>query len=95
MAANWSAGNLLLAGRAFAVVTAIAPPGAVARDLAIYGLSWGDRDGGGSGSRNTGDRISRPGGLHLSPRAPATGGPSGTFNFRGQLKTLVYRAITD
>lgn len=21
--------------------------------------------------------------------------PSGTFNFRGQLKTLVYRAITD
>ena len=39
--AIWSAGNLLLSGRAFAVVTALAPPGAAARYLAIYGLSWG------------------------------------------------------
>jgi dipeptide/tripeptide permease len=37
----WSAGNLLLSGRAFAVVTALAPPGATARYLAVYGLSWG------------------------------------------------------
>jgi MFS family permease len=37
----WSAGNLLLSGRAFAVVTALAPPGGTARYLAVYGLSWG------------------------------------------------------
>jgi dipeptide/tripeptide permease len=39
--AIWSAGNLLLSGRAFSVVTALAPPGATARYLAVYGLSWG------------------------------------------------------
>jgi hypothetical protein len=39
--AVWSAGNLLLSGRAFAVVTALAPPGGAARYLAVYGLSWG------------------------------------------------------
>ena len=37
----WSLGNLLLMGRAFAVVTGLAPPGASARYLAVYGLSWG------------------------------------------------------
>ena len=37
----WSLGNLLLMGRAFAVVAALAPPGATARYLAVYGLSWG------------------------------------------------------
>jgi MFS family permease len=37
----WSLGNLLLMGRAFAVVTDLAPPGATARYLAVYGLSWG------------------------------------------------------
>ena len=37
----WSLGNLLIAGRAFAVVSALAPPGAAARYLAVYGLSWG------------------------------------------------------
>ena len=37
----WSAGNLLVSGRSFAVVTALAPPGATARYLAVYGLSWG------------------------------------------------------
>jgi MFS family permease len=37
----WSIGNLLLTGRAFAVVTALAPPGGTARYLAVYGLSWG------------------------------------------------------
>ena len=37
----WSLGNLLLMGRAFAVVTELAPPGASARYLAVYGLSWG------------------------------------------------------
>jgi MFS family permease len=39
--AIWSAGNMLLSGRAFAVVTALAPPGATARYLAVYGISWG------------------------------------------------------
>ncbi len=37
----WAIGNLLLTGRAFAAVTALAPPGATARYLAFYGLSWG------------------------------------------------------
>ena len=37
----WSLGNLLLMGRAFAVVSELAPPGATARYLAVYGLSWG------------------------------------------------------
>ena len=37
----WSLGNLLLMGRAFAVVAGLAPPGASARYLAVYGLSWG------------------------------------------------------
>jgi MFS family permease len=39
--AIWSAGNLLLSGRAFAVVSALAPREATARYLAVYGLSWG------------------------------------------------------
>ena len=37
----WSLGNLLLMGRALAVVTELAPPEATARYLAVYGLSWG------------------------------------------------------
>lgn len=37
----WSLGNLMLMGRAFAVVSALAPRGAAARYLAVYGLSWG------------------------------------------------------
>jgi hypothetical protein len=37
----WSLGNLLLSGRAFAVVSGLAPAGASARYLAIFGLSWG------------------------------------------------------
>lgn len=37
----WSIGNLLLTGRAFAVVTSLAPDGGTARYLAVYGLSWG------------------------------------------------------
>jgi MFS family permease len=40
-AAAWSVGNMLLMGRAFAVVTDLAPAGATARYLAVYGLSWG------------------------------------------------------
>jgi MFS family permease len=40
-AVAWSLGNLLLVGRAFAVVAESAPPGATARYLAVYGLSWG------------------------------------------------------
>jgi MFS family permease len=40
-AAIWSIGSLLLSGRAFAVVSGLAPPGATARYLAVYGLSWG------------------------------------------------------
>jgi hypothetical protein len=39
--AVWSIGNLLVSGRAFAVVAALAPPGAAARYLAVHGLSWG------------------------------------------------------
>jgi MFS family permease len=37
----WSLGYLLLSGRAFAVVADLAPVGAAARYLAVYGLSWG------------------------------------------------------
>jgi len=37
----WSLGNLVLMGRAFAVVSGLAPAGASARYLAVYGLSWG------------------------------------------------------
>jgi MFS family permease len=37
----WSLGNLLLSGRAFAVVSELAPAGASARYLAVFGLSWG------------------------------------------------------
>jgi MFS family permease len=40
-AATWSIGTMLLMGRAFAVVTDLAPPSATARYLAVYGLSWG------------------------------------------------------
>jgi MFS family permease len=39
--ALYSLGNLLLMGRALAVVSELAPPGATARYLAVYGLSWG------------------------------------------------------
>jgi MFS family permease len=40
-AVAWSIGNQLLMGRAFAVVSDLAPAGATARYLAVYGLSWG------------------------------------------------------
>lgn len=36
-----SVGELLLMGRALALVSELAPPGAAARYLAVYGLSWG------------------------------------------------------
>lgn len=36
-----SVGELLLMGRALALVSDLAPPGAAARYLAVYGLSWG------------------------------------------------------
>lgn len=39
--AAWSIGNLLLTGRALAVVTGLAPADATARYLAVYGLRWG------------------------------------------------------
>jgi MFS family permease len=39
--ALYSLGCLLQMGRAFAVVSELAPPGASARYLAVYGLSWG------------------------------------------------------
>lgn len=39
--ALFSIGNLLLIGRAFALVSALAPPAGAARYLAVYGLSWG------------------------------------------------------
>ncbi|WP_405828669.1 MFS transporter [Streptomyces sp. NBC_01176] len=37
----WSAGDLLLVGRAYAVVANLAPPGGKGRYLAVYGTSWG------------------------------------------------------
>ncbi|WP_233416293.1 MFS transporter [Streptomyces sp. N35] len=37
----WSAGDLLLVGRAYAIVAALAPPGGKGRYLAVYGTSWG------------------------------------------------------
>lgn len=37
----WSAGDLLLVGRAYAVVAALAPPGGTGRYLAVFGTSWG------------------------------------------------------
>ncbi|NGO79974.1 MFS transporter [Streptomyces sp. YC504] len=37
----WSAGDLLLVGRAYAIVAALAPPGGKGRYLAAYGTSWG------------------------------------------------------
>jgi MFS family permease len=39
--AAWSLGSLLLSGQAFAVVAGLAPAGASARYLAVFGLSWG------------------------------------------------------
>jgi MFS family permease len=37
----WSMGDLLLTGRAYAVVVSLAPPGGTGRYLAVYGTSWG------------------------------------------------------
>jgi MFS family permease len=39
--AAWSIGNMLLTGRALAVISGLAPPNATARYLAVYGLRWG------------------------------------------------------
>ncbi|WP_309505457.1 MFS transporter [Streptomyces phytophilus] len=37
----WSLGDLLLVGRALAVVAELAPPGGTGRYLAVYGTGWG------------------------------------------------------
>ena len=37
----WSAGDLLLVGRALAIVAELAPPGGTGRYLAVYGTAWG------------------------------------------------------
>ncbi|TGA87559.1 MFS transporter [Streptomyces palmae] len=37
----WSAGDLLVLARAYARVTDLAPPDAIGRYLAVYGVSWG------------------------------------------------------
>lgn len=37
----WSLGDLLLVGRALAVVAKLAPPGGTGRYLAVYGTGWG------------------------------------------------------
>ncbi|WP_279581511.1 MFS transporter [Fodinicola feengrottensis] len=37
----WSVGDLLLVGRAYALVAGLAPPGGKGRYLAVYGTSWG------------------------------------------------------
>lgn len=37
----WSLGDLLLIGRAYAVVAGLAPPGGTGRYMAVYGTSWG------------------------------------------------------
>ncbi|NUS10376.1 MAG: MFS transporter [Streptomyces sp.] len=40
-AAVWSLGDLLVMGRAYALVAALAPPGGSGRYLAVFGTSWG------------------------------------------------------
>ncbi|WP_042367207.1 MFS transporter [Streptacidiphilus neutrinimicus] len=40
-AAVWSLGDLLVMGRAYALVTDLAPPGGSGRYLAVFGTSWG------------------------------------------------------
>ncbi|MFB6813676.1 MFS transporter [Streptomyces sp. NPDC056347] len=37
----WSLGDLLVIGRVYALVTALAPPGASGRYLAVFGTGWG------------------------------------------------------
>ena len=37
----WSLGDLLIMGRAYAVVADLAPPGGAGRYLAVFGISWG------------------------------------------------------
>ncbi|MDH6135738.1 MFS family permease [Kitasatospora sp. MAA4] len=37
----WSLGDLLIMGRAYALVADLAPPGGTGRYLAVYGVSWG------------------------------------------------------
>jgi MFS family permease len=37
----WSVGDLLIMGRAYAVVAGLAPPDARGRYLAVFGTSWG------------------------------------------------------
>jgi MFS family permease len=37
----WSAGDVLLLGRTYALVADLAPPGARGRYLSVYGVSWG------------------------------------------------------
>ncbi|WP_236655507.1 MFS transporter [Streptacidiphilus carbonis] len=37
----WSLGDLLVMGRAYAVVADLAPPGGAGRYLAVFGISWG------------------------------------------------------
>ncbi|MEU1628087.1 MFS transporter [Streptomyces sp. NPDC020096] len=37
----WSLGDLLMMGRAYALVADLAPPGSTGRYLAVYGISWG------------------------------------------------------
>jgi hypothetical protein len=37
----WSLGDLMLMGRAFAMVADLAPTGATGRYMAVYGTSWG------------------------------------------------------
>ncbi|MDF2255157.1 MDR family MFS transporter [Streptantibioticus ferralitis] len=37
----WSLGDLLMMGRAYALVADLAPPGGTGRYLAVYGISWG------------------------------------------------------
>ncbi|MDI2124576.1 MFS transporter [Yinghuangia seranimata] len=37
----WSVGELIVLGRAYALVADLAPPGATGRYLAVFGISWG------------------------------------------------------
>lgn len=37
----WSLGDLVILGRAYALVADLAPPGGTGRYLAVYGISWG------------------------------------------------------
>lgn len=65
----WSVGDLLIMGRAYAIVADLAPPDARGRYLAVFGTSWGVRHGG------------RP---HRGHPTPATAGRGRAVDLHGR-----------